>query len=220
MCEALIPGFCLCRFGIPSPPVVPNHRDLLDILHQNRPLQRWPSGCGQPSQRSPCACVSIPNHFNSPKNQCFRRQIGYCPATLSSNRTTDDRFVSLNTPRQSRSCVIDHGTSQTVKHEPSGLVLASYLWLQLFGAKPRRMCRHQISCPKPPLNAHMATMHRRASHRRSMSTAPTTFIPKRFLDHPILFAPAFRADESLRPSALRQVLQAGSIRRELPPKLP
>ena len=114
--------------------------------------------------------------------------------------------------------IIDHPTSQTVKHEPGSPILASYLAFQLLGAEARPMGRYQISRPEPLLNAHMATMHRRASHRRCASAARGALIPKGLPDHPVLPAAAAGADESLRPPAFRQVLPAGCIRRESAPK--
>ena len=108
---------------------------------------------------------------------------------------------------------------QTMQHEPGSPVLAAKLSLQLFGTEPWRMRCHQVSHPKPFLDTHMATMHRRASHRRRTSAAGSAFIPKWFLDNPISPAITVRADEAIRPSAFRQVFSASSVRTELLPKL-
>ena len=58
-----VPIFRKCRFGVPSPPVGPNHRDLLDILHQkNCPINSSSAFAAvakrmrPASQQSPCAC--------------------------------------------------------------------------------------------------------------------------------------------------------------------
>ena len=212
-------------FGIPSPPIGPNHRASFDILHKKFTYRLLIGVCsgGQADAARPLhvlsSLVSICNHFNSPKNQRFHRQAGHSPAALPSDGATDDRFIGLNSPPQSRSCVINHRMAQTVKHKPGRVVLASYLSLQLCGTKPWRMRRHQISRPKPFLNGHMTTMHYRTRHRGSTPAAPPALIAKRLSDDPILPSATFWADESLRPPALRQVLQTGPVRRELPPIL-
>lgn len=212
-------------FGVPPPAIGPNHRSFGYILHHKLPY-RLLVGFSRNGQADatrplcgPSTLVGIADHFNSPENQRFCCQIGHASAVFSLNRASHDRFIGFNAPFQSRSRIIHHRTSQAVKHEPGGPVFASYLTFKLFGAEPRRMCRHQIGRPEPLLNAHMASMHRRAGHWRCTSATPRALIPKRLLDHPILPAATVRTHKSIRPSALRHVLPAGSVGRELPPKL-
>ena len=213
-------------FGVSFPAIGPNRRSFGYILHQKLPYQLLVSLSrnGQADAARPLCglsmLVGIADHFNSPENQRFCCQSGHASATSSFDGASHDRFIGFNLPLQPGSCVTDHRTPQTVQHEPSSLVLASKLSLQLLSTEPRRMRRHQVSRPEPLLDTDMATMHRRASRGRRSSAAAPALIPERFLDHPILLAATIRTDEALRPSALRQVLQAGHIRGELPPKLP
>jgi len=68
-----MPIVCKRGFGIPSPPIGPNHRASFDILHKkftNRLLIGVCSG-GQADTARPLyvlsSLVSICNHFNSPR---------------------------------------------------------------------------------------------------------------------------------------------------------
>lgn len=213
------------RSGVPSPSIGLDRCAFLNVLHQELPYRFLIGVCGGCQTdaarllRAFPLSVRVTNDLNSPKNQCVGRQIRHRPPPLSSHRTAYNRLVSLHVAGQSGSRIIDHRASQAVKHEPRGPVLASDLTLQLFGTQSWRMCRHQVGGPKPLLNAHMATMHRRAGHRRRTSPAPRALIPERFRDHPILPAAALRTDEPLRPPALRQIFPARSVRRKSLPKL-
>ena len=78
-----------CRFGVPPPPVRSDTGSLLNILGKEL-LYGLPIGSGGRGQadatcllRILSSLVSIVNHFNSSKNQRFRRQIGDGAATLS-----------------------------------------------------------------------------------------------------------------------------------------
>ncbi len=213
-------------FGVPFPAIGPNRRSFGCILHQKLPYRLLISlSCnGQADTACPLCSfstfVDIADHFNSPENQRFCSHSGHASAAFPLNGASHDRFIGFNVPLQAGSCVTDHRTPQTVQHEPGGSVRASYLTFKLFGAEPRRVCRHQIGRPEPLLNAHMASMHRRASYWRCTPATRRALIPKRLLDYPILPAPTVWTHKSIRPPALRQVLPAGGVGRELPPKLP
>ena len=214
------------RFRVPLPSISPNCRSRGYILCQKLPnrLLVSLSRNGQANAVRPLGglsmLVGIAHHFNGPENQRLCGRSSHTTAAFPFNGASHDRFIGFNVPLQRGSCVTDHRTPQTVQHEPSGPVRASYLTFKLLGAEPRRMCCHQIGCPKPLLNAHMASMHRRASRRRCTPTTPRALISERLIDHPMLPAPTVRTYKSIRPPALRQILPAGGIGRKLPPKLP
>jgi len=213
-------------FGVPLPAICPNRRSLGDILHQKLPYRPLVSLSrhGQANAVRPLCGLSvrvgIADHFNSPETQRLCRRNGHPSAAFPLHGASHDRFIGFDASLQSGSRVTDHRTPQTVQHEPGGPVRTSYLTFKWFGTEPRRMCGHQISRPEPLLNAHMASMHRRASRRRCTPATPLALIPERLLDHPMLLAPTGRTHESIRPPALRQILQASGVGRELPPELP
>ena len=213
-------------FGVPFPAIGPNRRSFGYMVHQKLPyrLRISLSRNGQADAArlfgSLSAFVGLTDHFNGAKNQRFCGRSGHASTAFPRNGASHDRFIGFNVPLQSRAGVADHRTPQTVQHEPGGPVGTSDLTFKLFGTETRCMGRHQIGRPEPLLNADMAPMHRRAGRRRRAPPAPWALISKRHLDQPIRPATTVWTNKSIRPPALRQVLMAGRVGRESPPKLP
>ena len=92
--------------------------------------------------------------------------------------------------------------------------------LQLHGADSRRMSRNEIGGPEPLLDRNMGAVHESPSHGRSL---PTTWSALKHVARgvePCGLTRALRTHETVRPSALGQVFEAGLRCGEAWAKLP
>ena len=215
-----------CRFGVPPPPVRSDTGSLLNILGKEL-LYGLPIGSGGRGQadatcllRILSSLVSIVNHFNSSKNQRFRRQIGDGAATLSPDGTADNCFISLDKASQFRTYFVNHRSAQPVKQEPRSLVSASNLTFQLLGAKTRSMRGDKIGRPEPLLNRDAGSVQNSSGRGRGLTPARFAFIAVASGLDPEFVHPALRAPKSLRPPALSQIFKACLLIRKAFAKFP
>jgi len=97
-----------------------------------------------------------------------------------------------------------HASAELMKHRERRLICSNIeLALKLDGGLAWRLCRHEISAPKPRRERHMARLHNRpGGERRILFASPATQYNRRAGCETVRLAdvPAPRASEAVRPA--------------------
>ena len=112
----------------------------------------------------------------------------------------------------------NHTGAELMKHRERRLICSNIeLALKLDGGLAGRLCRHEISAPKPRRERHMARLHNRPGGQRRILFAGTAAQHnRRACCETIRLAgmPALLASEAVRPPHRLQIMRASAIIRE------
>ncbi len=155
-------------------------------------------------------------HFDSANYCCLMVD----PPSFAPRATANTAFVYFDGMRRPDSIAVwsHHTSAEFVKHRECRLIRSNIkLALKLDGGLARRLCRHEISAPKPRRERHMARLHNRpGSERRILFASTAAQYNRRTRSEAVRLAdvPALLASEAVRPANRLQITGASAVIRE------
>jgi hypothetical protein len=203
------------RGRVSFPLVGANFGSRLDIFLQiatNRSGIRPGCDCeSQPAGLFHLAIIFIGagDHLHRAKNEGAVGRL--CPAQpfFTSEGSPNNDLVRFHSAAQAEAGLVDHRAAQAMQQVPGGFVAASHLPLQLDRAHAGGVRGHEIRGPEPLTQRKVRPMQHRARGNRSLTGTLAAFINMTPGLAPIGVRSAMRANKTLRPPALGQVVEAG-----------
>jgi len=166
-------------------------------------------------------CATILGALARPHlNSANHRRLMMNSPSFTTRAPANATFVHFDGMRRADSIAVwsHHAGAELVKHRERRLIRSNIkLALKLDGGLPGRLCRHEISAPKPRRERHMARLHDRAGgERRILFASPAAQDNRRAGCETVRLAdvPALRASEAFRPANCLQIPGASAIIRE------